>query len=424
MSETPHPASKWWALAGVCLGVLMVTLDGSIVSIAVPTFLRVFGCGLADVEWVMIGYLLVIVVFLLPVAAVARRFGQKRVFLFGLVLFATGSLLCGLAPGIGWLIAFRLVQGAGAVCMTALMSSIVIGTFPKDHLGQALGIVTAAATLGASLGPTIGGFLITWAGWRAIFLVNLPLGLAACLLIARSLPQDLPAADLPRVTLRMRLTLLRNATLSIGLLGRLIAMVVNAAYLFLTPLLLENALKYSTFRSGILLAVAPVLTGIISPFFGGLADKFGTVRFNLAGLGCMLLATFTMATFSAAMTEWEFMAKVALWGLGLGIFNAPNNTRIMQSVPSAKAGTVSAFFSMAIMLGQMGGVILAGALFNAFAFPESSSHSSTSIHLLPPALIASSVAQSLLLFGLPIACLLLLNIVQASREKRRVLLPG
>lgn len=136
MSAKSHPSSKWWALAGVCLGVLMVTLDASIVSIAVPTFLKVFGCELAEVEWVMIGYLLVIIIFLLPVAAVARRVGQKRVFLFGLALFTAGSLLCGIASGIGWLIAFRLVQGAGAVCMTALMSSIVIGTFPKEHLGR------------------------------------------------------------------------------------------------------------------------------------------------------------------------------------------------------------------------------------------------------------------------------------------------
>lgn len=395
----------------------MVTLDGSIVSIAVPTFLRVFGCGLAEVEWVMVGYLLVIIIFLLPVAGIARRVGQKRVFLFGLALFTCGSLLCGLAPGIGWLVAFRLVQGAGAVCMTALMSSIVTGAFAKDHLGQALGIVTAAATLGASLGPTIGGLLISWAGWRAIFLVNLPIGLTACLLIARSLPRDLSAANLPKMTLGMRLTLLRNATLSVGLLGRFVAMAVNAAYLFLTPLLLENALKYSTFRSGLLLAVAPILTGIISPLFGGLADKFGTVRFNLAGLGVMILAAFTMSTFSATMTEWEFIAKVALWGLGMGIFNAPNSARIMQSVPPANSGTVSAFFSMSIMLGQMVGVMLAGALFRVFAFPASSSSHATSIHLLPPASVASSVAQSLLLFGLPIACILVLNIVQAIRAR-------
>jgi MFS family permease len=419
MSESPHQSSKWWALAGVCLGVLMVTLDGSIVSIAVPTFLRVFGCGLAEVEWVITGYLLVIVVFLLPVAGIARRLGQKRVFLFGLALFTTGSLLCGMAPGIDWLIAFRLVQGCGAVCMTALMSSIVTGAFSKDHLGQALGIVTAAATLGASLGPTIGGFLISWAGWRAVFLVNLPIGLAACLLIARCLPRDLPAAESPAVTLRMRLTLLRNATVSIGLLGRFIAMSVNAAYLFLTPLLLEDALKYSTFQSGLLLAVAPILTGIISPVFGSLADKFGAVRFTLAGLGFMLLATFAMATFSASMTGWEFIAKVVLWGLGLGIFNAPNSSSLMQAVPPEKSGTVSAFFSMAIMLGQMAGVMLAGALFHAFAFPASSSHPSVNIHSLPPAHVASAVAQSLLLFSLPIACLLVLSAVQAIRTRKR-----
>ena len=416
----PNAPSNWTAVAGVCLGVLMFTLDASIVNIAIPTFLKVFQCGLMEVQWVITGYLLVIVCLLLPIAALARRIGQKRIFLFGLVLFTIGSFLCGLAPGIEWLIAFRLVQGAGAVCMAALMSSMVMTACPKNRLGQALGIVAAAATLGTSLGPTIGGFLVSWKGWQAIFLVNLPFGIVASILIARSLPRDTPPKFQPtKETLRDRLAIFRNTTLCSGLLGRFIVMAGNATYLFLTPLLLEDALKYSTASAGLLLAVAPVVSGISSPIFGALSDKFGSSRFSIAGLGIMLLSLFTMSTFTVPMTEWDFVAKVVLWGLGLGLFNAPNNTRTMQSVPASKSGAISAFFSLAIMLGQMVGVVLAGAWFHHYAFQSAQINPSTSIHLLPPNVIASSVGQSILLISIPLAALLIMDIRQAFKERKQ-----
>ncbi len=135
----------------------MYTLDGSIVNIAVPTLLRVFQTDVVTVQWVIIGYLLVIICGLLAIARLAEWWGQKRIFIIGLGLFTLGSLLCGLSPNIYSLIAFRIVQGFGAVCMAALMSATVISLFPAHQLGQALGIVTTAATLGTSLGPSLGG---------------------------------------------------------------------------------------------------------------------------------------------------------------------------------------------------------------------------------------------------------------------------
>lgn len=409
--------SKWMALVGVCLGVLMFTLDGSVVNIAVPSLLKAFNCTLTDVEGIITGYLFVIVILLLPVASVARRVGEKRIYLTGLAVFSLGSLLCGFSSKVEWLTIFRLVQGLGAVCLAALMSSIVIKIFPKEQLGRALGIVTASATLGASLGPSIGGFLIYAAGWRSIFLINLPIGLVAFTLIACSLPRDVPpAGPAKKITMGMRLALFRNSALSIGLLGRFLAMAGNAAYLFLTPLMLEVALKYTTYTAGLLLAVAPILTGALSPVFGSLADKYGVSRFTIAGVATMIVALLIMSTFAVPMNGWEFIARVVLWGVGLGIFNAPNNARTMNSVSPEKSGTASALFSMAIILGQMAGVMVAGYLFHRMAF---GGVAAGNIHLLAPELIASSVGRTLLCFAIPVAGLLGVIVWQTWTEGRR-----
>ncbi|MFM8296566.1 MAG: DHA2 family efflux MFS transporter permease subunit [Microcystaceae cyanobacterium] len=460
-SLAPVP-SKWLALIGVCLGVMMYTLDGSIVNIAVPTFLRVFRTDFVTVQWVIIGYLLVIICGLLAIARLAEVVGQKRIFLIGLGLFTLGSLLCGLSPNIYSLIAFRIVQGLGAVCMAALMSATVVSTFPSHQLGQALGIVTMAATLGTSLGPSLGGFLIATWSWRGIFLVNLPLGLFAIFLVSKTLPQQ-PFLKVPRLrfdwagfllmtvgfislllvilqedhTLVLRigygalsaiaflsfgiveyrsslplldLRIFQTPAVTLGLLGRFLSMVINAGYLFMTPLFLEWVLNYSPKQTGLLLTTTPIIVGITAPIFGKLSDRYGSTYFNLAGLMGMAIALGIMSRFSPGMTSLEFMLSVAPWGLGLGMFNAPNNSIIMKSVSPEHHNLASALLSLSIMLGQALGVSVLGASFHYFARQASPNVLEQSLTQLPPTAIAAGITQTFLLALLPVIVLILLNL--------------
>lgn len=402
----PPPGSRtfqWQALAGICLGVLMFTLDGSIVNIAIPTLLRVFQASLPQVKWIVLAYLIVIAGLLLPVARLAPCLGQKKIFLTGLVLFTSGSLLCGTSWDLESLVAFRVLQGAGAVGMAALMSSLVLAAVPAGKVGQALGTVTTFATLGTSLGPTVGGFLLTWSGWRSLFLINLPVGLGAIFLVWRFVPGDPPVrSGFSLRALFPDFSVFKNSVFRTGIAGRFLTMAVNGGYLFLAPILLEEALHFSTSYTGILLATTPVIGGISAPFFGALCDRFGPARFNIAGLLLMASALFLMGGFTPGMSGVEFVLRVCLWGLGMGVFNAPNNVCIMKSVPEQKTGTASAMLSFSIILGQAAGVAGMAALF----YRKTGAGAAGEIVDLPSLAIVSGISGTLLLAMIPLVLLL------------------
>lgn len=405
--------SRWLALAGVCLGVFMFTLDASIVNIAVPTLVREFNTSLSAVQWVIQAYLAVVVAMILPFAHFSTRIGQKRLFLSGILLFTLGSLLCGTANSVEMLVVFRVVQAVGAASLAALMSSIVNTTFPPEWLAQALGIVTATATLGTSLGPTIGGFLIAAGSWHWIFLVNVPVGTAAFALVLVSLPDTTkpPAA----ASWRSYLDLFQNGVLRDGLAGRAVSMMANGAFLFLAPLILELTLGYPTAKAGLLLAASPVMTGITSPIFGIVADRFGRPPVFLAGLVLMTAGMLVMHAFTVTMGEGGFLLRVALWGIGMGMFNAPNAAMVMASAPKHLSDAASALLSMAIMVGQLAGVALGGAMFHFFLF---GTHASQPLKNLPPASLAEAVANTLPVFALPLLFLLISNLSRLHRAAR------
>jgi len=404
-SSAPKTQSPWLALAGVCLGVFMFTLDGSIVNIAVPTLIRELHTTLEAVQWVIQGYLLVVVIALMPLAHFSQRLGQKKVFLAGILLFTLGSGLCGSAPTIELLIGFRLIQALGAVCMAALMSSIVAANFPKEQLGQALGLVTMTATLGTSLGPTIGGFIIGVSSWHFIFLVNLPIGAVAFLLVAFGIRGQAKATEPEKVQLREYLSLFRDIYFSIGITARFLSMAANAAFLFLTPIFMETVLEYEVSKAGLLLAVAPIIIGISSPIFGSLADRLGHVVFLFLGQIIMVTGVALMGFFSPATTEVHFILVAATWGIGMGIFNAPNSAVLMSNAPKKLSDAVSAMISLAIILGQLAGVAIGGAAFHYFAFHKVPAGTSEVISNLSAEDLAASIASALELFAVPLALL-------------------
>ena len=177
---------KWWAMLGVGLGVLMFTLDTSIVNIALPTLVKIFNTSFSMIQWVVLSYLLVINALVLGAARLGDMIGKKPLYLGGLVVFTVSSLLCGLAMNVYSLIGFRALQGAGAVMISALGAAIITEVFPSSERGRALGIIGAIVSLGIATGPTVGGILIALAGWRSLFLVNVPIGIFATFIVARA----------------------------------------------------------------------------------------------------------------------------------------------------------------------------------------------------------------------------------------------
>src|SRR5512143_779669 len=179
---------KWLILSSVSVGTFMATLDGSIVNISLPKIQEAFGVDLATIEWVVVGYLLVVGSVLLPFGRLGEVLTFKRVYLGGFLLFTIASALCGTAPNAVVLVGFRVVQGVGAGMLQAMGPAIVARTFGPGERGRALGINAISVSIGLTLGPALGGVLTEVATWRAVFLVNLPVGIVAILWAARTLP--------------------------------------------------------------------------------------------------------------------------------------------------------------------------------------------------------------------------------------------
>ncbi|MFP5388835.1 MAG: MFS transporter, partial [Thermoleophilia bacterium] len=206
-------------VAVACAGAFLAFLDATIVNIAFPDISRSFaGSGRDALSWVLDGYFVVIAALLVPAGGLADRFGHKRIFLLGVGGFTAASLLCALAPSLGFLIAFRVVQGTGAALIAPTSLALVLDTFPAERRAAGVGIWGAAAAAAAAVGPTLGGALVELSDWRLVFLVNLPLGAAVVWFGSKALrerPQlDSRLPDLPGVELAR---LLRAESESVGM---------------------------------------------------------------------------------------------------------------------------------------------------------------------------------------------------------------
>ena len=451
------PTGKWWAMLGVGLGVLMFTLDTSIVNIALPTLVQVLQTDFATIQWVVLSYLLVLTAVVLGAARLGDIMGKKRLYLGGLALFTLSSLLCGMSPTVGWLIAFRTLQGMGAVMISALGAAIVTEVFPSSERGRALGIIGATVSLGIALGPSIGGLLIGLSGWRSIFLVNVPIGIFALFIVARNVADSRPEPDSPEfkghppqkqqfdwlgavvmtatlicfslgmtngqyqgfgslrtlallaiallgfisfIAIESRLKqpmldlkLFRNLYFSLSLLTGVLVFVVIAGLLLIAPFFLELVLHLSTQQAGLLMAVSPILSGIVAPFSGTLSDRFGSRRITLAGLLIMAIACWLMSTLNVGMTDLEYVLRVAPIGIGLGMFQSPNNSAILGEVPPERLGIASGLLSLSRTLGQTIGLPVMGAIFSVMTLSHALGIQSaaTDITNAPPEAIVAGV---------------------------------
>ncbi|WP_319420311.1 MFS transporter [Pleurocapsa sp. FMAR1] len=416
-----NSSQKWLAMLGMCLGTLMFVLDTSAVNIAVPTLIKAFNTSFAIAQLVVVSYLLAITSLLLGAARLGDIWGRKQLYLVGLAIFTIGSLLCGLAPSIYFLIGFRVLQGLGAVFISALGPAMVTEIFPSSERGKALGIFSTVVSVGIASGPTIGGFLIDISSWRAIFFVNVPVGLLAGYVVTRFVAKsattnkgqksfDVAGAVIFMLTLVaftvgmnqgqdrgwdsqivficgaiavlgaigfiviesriaqpiFDLGLLRNSQLALGLSTKLLVFIVLSGAVFVLPFFIEKAMGYSIQKTGLLMAASPLLGAVFSPISGILADRFGSRIISLCGLCLIAIGCYCLSTFDAQLTDWGYIARVAPFGIGIGLFQSPNNSTILGEAPQDKIGVVSGLLALSRTVGQTIGVPIMASLLVAF----------------------------------------------------------
>jgi EmrB/QacA subfamily drug resistance transporter len=422
-SEGLIARDRWqWAVLGVVLiGATMSALDISIVNIALPTIRRDFGVRLSIVEWVSIAYMIVLVIALPIVGRIADICGRNLLYNIGFAIFVVGSVICGLAPTALVLTVARAVQAIGAGLLQANSVALITHVFRRRELGEALGIQAAIQATAMALGPLVGALLIATVGWRAIFFVNVPIGIVGFFLAHLTLPRYFSARSRQKIDYKgigcftislLGLVLAVNSAESRGWVAPLVVaeLVVGAvclglfvmierkggspmidlnmfrryglaagnitaflAYyalftvLFLLPFYFEDVLHYTTIVSGVLLMPVAASMALLAPFAGKACDRFGARTLTIAGsalltVGCCVLI-FTPGPPDPLLL---IIALVAL-GAGLGLFTPANNRATMASTPGDKLGVMGGLLNMMRALGLIFGVDISGMLFISVA---------------------------------------------------------
>lgn len=403
------------------MGIFLSTIDGSIVNVALPTLVSDLHAEFSTVEWVVLAYLLTLATLLLSIGRLGDMIGKKPIYVTGFAVFTVGSVLCGLAPTVYWLIGFRVLQAIGGSMILALGMAIVTESFPPSERGRALGLTGTMVSVGVVVGPTLGGLLIGALSWHWIFFVNLPVGIVGTLMAMRFLPVSRPkghqrfdplgagvlfagllallaglttggdqgfgstavllllAAAASLLTLFVLierrasqpiidLALFRNKLFTINLVSGLTTFICMSGTIILIPFFLQGVLGYSAQRTGLLMATVPAAMGFVAPVSGALSDRLGPRPITVVGLASMALGFYAMTTIHTQMGTMGYILRFLPVGLGMGIFQSPNNSAIMGSVPRTRLGVASGLLTMTRTLGQTTGIAVMGAIWSSRVF--------------------------------------------------------
>ena len=407
--------AKWLILTAVMLGSFMGPLDGSIVNTVLPDITRFFETEISIAQWVPTVYLLTISCLILLYGRLGDMVGYKRIFLCGLAAFTVASILCGLSQSIWMLIAFRAVQGLAAGMMMAVGFAIVTAAFPPAERGKAMGIYAISISVGLGLGPTLGGLIAEHLSWHYVFFINVPIGIAALLWGYRIIPRgstnpgqrlDFAGAATAFVFLTtillyanrgeawgwlsptgigllivalgsgavfiwierrsaqpmLNLALFTNRRFSFASLSALLSFMALYALVFLTPFYLAFALHYSILKVGLVMAASPIATLFVAPLSGALSDRIGTRGLTVCGMIICALGLYLMSGLQESSDAFDVIWRICIVGAGMGMFQSPNNSAVMGSVPPWHLGISSGILAAMRNVGMVLGIAVTGAV--------------------------------------------------------------
>lgn len=398
------------------MSLLIVSLDNSIVNVALPSIRKELGASVSGLQWTISAYTLVLASLLMLSGSLADRFGRRRIFQLGLVLFTLGSLLCSIAPGLGWLIAFRMIQAVGGSMLNPVAMSIIVNTFSdRKERARAIGFWGAVVGVSLALGPVLGGILTSTIGWRSIFWVNVPVGIAAIVLSRLFVPESRaararrfdPAAQLLIIVIlgSVVYAIIEGPSLSwdspivIGLFvlaalalvafilverrrteplvdlrffrsvpfsGALIIAVAGfaflAGFLFLNTLYLQDVRGFTPLHAGLFTLPMAVLTAIAAPLSGRLVASTGA-RLPLILAGSFILVGSVLLVGLAPGTPIPLLVVTyVMVGFGFGLVNAPISNTAVSGMPRAQSGVAAGIASTGRQVGSTLGVGIVGSL--------------------------------------------------------------
>jgi EmrB/QacA subfamily drug resistance transporter len=403
-------------LAICCMSLLIVAIDNTIVNVALPSIQRDLHAPVSGLQWTIDAYTLVLASLLMLAGSTADRIGRRRVFQTGLTLFTVASLLCSLAPSLGWLVGARVLQAVGGSMLNPVAMSIITNTFTDSReRARAIGVWGGVVGLSMAAGPVVGGLLVQLVGWRSIFWVNIPVGVLAVVLTALFVPESraararrpdavgqalvivvlaaltygiiegpgrgwtspeilglfaiaaLAVATLVRVESRrpeplIDLRFFRSIPFSGATVIAVSSFVALAGFLFLNTLYLQDVRGYSALHAGLLTLPMAAVTAITGPLSGRRVAKRGS-RSSLLIAGGFMTLSVLLLEFVTPTTPILFLGVVyALFGLGFGTVNPPITNTAVSGMPRSQAGVAAAVASTSRQVGQSMGVAVIGSV--------------------------------------------------------------
>ncbi|PJI08023.1 MULTISPECIES: MFS transporter [Clostridium] len=410
--------SKWTILFVVVMMSFISCVDSSIVNVALPVMAKKLSVSMAEIEWVVASYVMVICASLLIFGRLGDMKGKSSIFKIGTIVFTAASLMCGFSSSLIMLLIFRVLQGIGAGAYMANNQGIITQIFPKEERGKALGILASAVALGTMIGPPVGGFIISLFSWNYIFLVNVPIGIIAFIAGLLVLPKgknidekfDTKGSVLyfmviillfgsligeqqlgyknPIIIVSfvlsiiclivfialqrktkfplLNLEIFKNDLFSLSLFCALVSFVCISASIIIIPFYLQDTLKMSSANSGLFMMIQPIIIALISPITGNMSDKLGAKILTLVGLISMSGGFLLMSFLNEHSLLINAALCIVLIALGQGFFQPANNSLIMSTVSKNKLGIAGSINSLVRNLGQMIGITLSTTILYNF----------------------------------------------------------
>lgn len=404
-------------LAALSLAMLLPSLGTSIANVALPTLAKAFDAPMAQVQWVVISYLLAVTTLIVGAGRLGDMLGRRRVLLLGIAVFAVASGFGAFAQNLWILVALRGLQGLGAAVMMSLTIASVSDMVPKDRTGSAMGLLGTVSAVGTALGPSLGGVLINTFGWPAVFALMAVASTAGFVFGRKVFPADAPqdrkslAFDLPGMLLLalslgayalattlegatpgvinvglgvlaliglalfvaverqartplVQLSLLQDRALTTGLLSMLLISTIMMATLVVGPFYLSGVLGLDPVQTGMAMSVGPVVSALTGVPAGRLVDRYGEAAVTYSGLVGVIVGSVLMLLLPGSFGVAGYIGGLAIITASYAVFQAANNTAVMRTASSERRGVTSSLLGLSRNLGLITGASAMGAVFS------------------------------------------------------------
>ena len=407
---------RWWTLGAMCFALFMIMLDNTVVNVALPSIQRGLHASTSSLEWTVNAYTLTFAVVLVTGGRLGDIYGRRRLFLIGVAIFGSSSLMIALSQSDTWLIAFRALQGVGAGCMMPATLSIITNTFDAHERGRAIGTWAGVSAMALAIGPVVGGLLVQDVSWQSIFILNVPVAALAIVvtLFATRESRDETAVrevDVPGVAAitvglaalvlalvksnawgwgsakvlalfglalaalaafvaiepRRRAPIVQfsffrsRAYLGANVVAFIVSFVMFATF-FSLALYMQDILRFSPLQTGLRFLPTTLVVMVTGPISGRLSDRIGSRLLMTAGLLCVSASMFWMTGITTHSSYGFLVVSFLLQGLGIGLVMSPMSTAAMNAVDRTKAGVASGILNMTRMVGSTFGVAALGAV--------------------------------------------------------------